>query len=529
MPKAAPAPTNLAFTDDEDPGLPVYMCLDGDIIRADNRFSYYEALRSGLKAMHALGVSGVVVEVFWGVVEAAGPREYDWSTYQHLVQLLQDEGFVVQVALCFNSNDTVPLPPWVMELGSKDPDIFFTDKQGARCTECLSLGIDELPVLHGRTALEVYRDFVASFRAAFDDVLGTTITDVLIGLGPDGELKYPAHPTRGDKRWTFPGIGEFQCYDKYLLSHLKACAHHFGQPSWGLGGPHDAGSYCQWPHQTGFFHQHGSWAMPYGKFFLQWYSEMLVHHGDLVLGVAREALCGEATKGMPPAPGAPSVSSSGVVAASRGCPVVSLHARLPGMHWWYNTASHAPELTAGYYNTAAREGYLPVMSMLGKHGVGVRLRSAELRNHELMPQALCDPEKQLALQRTVAAALLVPVSLDNLTVRFDEGALNRLEGALFDASVYQGVELPQVTGLVFNKMCDGLFEPGNWTRFKDFIRRVRNRADVLVVHRPLSPRGAAAAAHQQQQQQAVAASLLQSGGVQAQAGSPAPGGALQLA
>ena len=60
-----------------------------------------------------------------------------------------------------------------------------------------------------------------------------------------------------------------QCYDKYLLSHLKACAHHFGQPSWGLGGPHDAGSYCQWPHQTGFFHQHGSWSMPYGKFFLQ--------------------------------------------------------------------------------------------------------------------------------------------------------------------------------------------------------------------------------------------------------------------
>jgi hypothetical protein len=50
--------------------------------------------------MHALGVSGVVVEVFWGVVEARAPHEYDWSTYQHLVQLLQDEGFVVQVRAC---------------------------------------------------------------------------------------------------------------------------------------------------------------------------------------------------------------------------------------------------------------------------------------------------------------------------------------------------------------------------------------------------------------------------------------------
>lgn len=31
---------------------------------------------------------------------------------------------------------------------------------------------------------------------------------VLAGLGPDGELKYPAHPW--DSRWTFPGVGEFQ-------------------------------------------------------------------------------------------------------------------------------------------------------------------------------------------------------------------------------------------------------------------------------------------------------------------------------
>lgn len=30
-------------------------------------------------------------------------------------------------------------------------------------------------------------------------------------------------------------------------------------------------------------------------------------------------------------------------------------------------------------------------------------------------------------------------------------------------------------------MCDSMFEPGNWTRFKDFVHRVRNRADTLVV------------------------------------------------
>ena len=60
-----------------------------------------------------------------------------------------------------------------------------------------------------------------------------------------------------------------QCYDKFMLATLKACAEQVNQPSWGLGGPHDAGSYCLWPHQTGFFHHHGSWDTPYGKFFLQ--------------------------------------------------------------------------------------------------------------------------------------------------------------------------------------------------------------------------------------------------------------------
>lgn len=65
-----------------------------------------------------------------------------------------------------------------------------------------------VPALGGRTALQVYGDLMASFRSEMGPLLGTTITDVLVGLGPDGDLKYPAHPR--DKRWTFPGVGEFQ-------------------------------------------------------------------------------------------------------------------------------------------------------------------------------------------------------------------------------------------------------------------------------------------------------------------------------
>lgn len=47
-------------------------------------------------------------------------------------------------------------------------------------------------------------------------------------------------------------------------------------------------------------------------------------------------------------------------------------------------------------------------------------------------------------QRTVAAALRMPVDIENRLVRFDDSALQRLESVLFDTIVNQSVELPQV-------------------------------------------------------------------------------------
>ena len=60
---------------------------------------------------------------------------------------------------------------------------------------------------------------------------GSMITEVTIGLGPAGELRYPAYP-EGDGRWRFPGVGEFQCYDSYMLQHLALSAATAGHPEW---------------------------------------------------------------------------------------------------------------------------------------------------------------------------------------------------------------------------------------------------------------------------------------------------------
>jgi beta-amylase len=166
-------------------------------------------------------------------------------------------------------------------------------------------------VLEGRTALQCYSDLMAAFASDHAALLGATITDARVGLGPGGELRYPSHP---DGRWAFPGVGEFQCYDAFMAASLAAAAQQVGQPHWGSGGPHDAGSYALWPHQSGFFHHQGSWSSEYGRFFGEWYCGMLARHAERVVGTAAGALGG------------------------RG---VRLHAALPLCHWWFHSAARA--------------------------------------------------------------------------------------------------------------------------------------------------------------------------------------------
>lgn len=135
--------------------------------------------------------------------------------------------------------------------------------------------------------------------------------------------------------WRFPGTGEFQNYDKYMMERLRLAAEAEGKPEWGRAGPHDAGGYNGKPDETGFFtDKQGNWESPYGplrfppdraptfssgdfvpveyasrlrgiaharlprpapvdvcagKFFLSWYSDQLINHGDRILGAARVA------------------------------------------------------------------------------------------------------------------------------------------------------------------------------------------------------------------------------------------------
>ncbi|XP_010529274.2 PREDICTED: LOW QUALITY PROTEIN: beta-amylase 8 [Tarenaya hassleriana] len=349
--------------------VPVYTMLPAGIINNFCQLVDPEAVRQELSYMKSLNVDGVVIECWWGIVEGWNPKKYVWSGYRELFNIVRDFKLKLQVVMAFHeyggnpsSNAIISLPQWVLEIAKDNPDIFFTDREGRRNTECLNWSIDKERVLHGRTGIEVYFDVMRSFRTEFDDLFAEgLISAVEIGLGASGELKYPSFSER--MGWSYPGIGEFQCYDKYSQKNLQKAAKSREYSFWAKG-PENAGHYNSRPHETGFFCDRGDYDSYYGRFFLNWYSQLLIEHAENVLSLA--SLAFDETK---------------------------IIVKVPAIYWWYKTASHAAELTAGYYNPTNRDGYSPVFEALKKHSVTVKFVCSGLQmlttEHD---KALADPE-----------------------------------------------------------------------------------------------------------------------------------------
>ncbi|KAK1286434.1 Beta-amylase 8 [Acorus calamus] len=335
------------------PYVPVFVMLPTGIINNFCQLVDPEGIRQELKHLKSLRIDGVSVDCWWGISEGWNPQKYVWSGYRELFNIIREVKLKLQVVLAFhecggNGSGEIPisLPKWVLEIGKDNQDIFFTDHEGRRNTECLSWGIDKERVLKGRTGIEVYFDFMRSFRAEFDDLFSERlISAVEIGLGASGELKYPSFPER--LGWRYPGIGEFQCYDKYMQQNLRKAAKLRGHSFWATG-PNNAGQYNSRPHDTGFFCERGDYDSYYGRFFLHWYSQTLIDHADHVLSLANLAF--EETR---------------------------IIVKIPAVYWWYRTASHAAELTAGFYNPTNQDGYSRIFNMLKNHSVTLKFVFSE--------------------------------------------------------------------------------------------------------------------------------------------------------
>ncbi|KAG6407534.1 hypothetical protein SASPL_130526 [Salvia splendens] len=423
--------------------VPVFVMLPLDTVSVGGNLNKPRAMLASLMALKTSGVEGVMVDVWWGLVEKDGPQKYNWEGYAELMNMVKKVGLKLQVVMSFhqcggNVGDScsIPLPPWVLEEISKNPDLVYTDKSGRRNPEYISLGCDSVAVLRGRTPIQVYSDFMRSFRKRFKDYIGEVIVEVQVGMGPCGELRYPSYP-ESNGTWRFPGIGEFQCYDKYMRASLAAAAEAIGKDEWGQRGPHDAGQYNQFPEDAGFFQRDGTWNSEYGQFFMEWYSSKLLDHGEKILGAANIIFQGSGAK---------------------------LSGKVAGIHWHYKTRSHAAELTAGYYNTRHRDGYLPIARMMAKHGVVFNFTCMEMRDGEQPNEANCSPEGLVRQVKMATKLAGTELAGENALERYDGGAFSQV---LATSRSDSGNALSVFTYLRMNKR---LFEADNWRNMVEFVR-----------------------------------------------------------
>lgn len=411
-------------------------------------------MMQSLKALAAAGVEGVALEIWWGLVERNEPRVYDWRGYRELVMMASMCGLKVRAVLAFHQHGTVPddpnwipLPLWVLDEMNKDPDLAYSDRFGRRNAEYISLGCDILPVLRGRSPIQAYADFMRSFRDTFRPSLGVIIIGVQIGMGPGGELRYPSFSfQKPNLAWPHE-LGEFQCYDKYMLASLNASARNIGKREWGNGGPFGTGSLMRNPEHTEFFKNgDGSWNTPYGQFFLEWYSDMLLMHG--------ERICREAET------------------IFRGTEV-HISAKVAAIHWHYVTQSHPSELTAGYYNTSNRDGYLPIARMFSKYGFSLCCSCFEMQD-EVMKKINPDGSPEGFLRQLLLTARLCDISLEgqNFSTDLDDDGFSQV----LKMSTYysSGIE-KRPFSFNFVRMGRNMFEPRNWDRFTRFVRQMSDR------------------------------------------------------
>ncbi|KAK9152394.1 hypothetical protein Syun_010703 [Stephania yunnanensis] len=436
--------------------VPIFVMMPIDILGVDTsgapKIRKAKALTMSLKALKLAGVHGITVEVWWGIVERSSPLNYDWSLYEELFRMISVSGLKLHVSLSFHSctrsssgKGVLTLPSWIVEVALSKYSLIYVDRNGLSNGDYLTLGVDQMPLFCGRTALQCYEDFMFSFVNKFDSIMGSVIEEVSIGLGPSGELRYPAHPS-ADGRWRFPGIGEFQCYDKYMMEDLKRVACQEGKPEWGDDGPRNAGGYNSVPPGVPFFEEgRESFLSDYGRFFLEWYSGKLIYHADAILGKAANML----KKYQDNASGS-----------------VLLVAKIGGIYWWYHTQSHPAELTAGYYNTAMRDGYDPLASVLSRHGAALHISCLEMIDSETPSNYRCSPEGLLQQIRTVSNKRIIHLTGRNANERFDKAGLLQI--------VTNCYQVEAVRSFTYFRMNDKIFRVENWNNFVPFVGRMKS-------------------------------------------------------
>jgi beta-amylase len=59
-----------------------------------------DGLIHDLNLLKSAGVDGVMIDCWWGIVEANRPLQYEWSGYKHLFQIIRQLKLKLKVKPC---------------------------------------------------------------------------------------------------------------------------------------------------------------------------------------------------------------------------------------------------------------------------------------------------------------------------------------------------------------------------------------------------------------------------------------------
>lgn len=415
----------------------VFVMLGLDAVTQSGDLKDPESLRAQLQQLKSGSADGIMADVWWGATEPTA-KSYRFDGYKQLVDMCKSIGLKVQLVTSFhqcggNVGDTcdIPLPAFV----TSQRDIWYKDQHGHEDREYISLFADNVTV-EGRTPLQMYSDWFNALSSNLAADLGSVIEEIQVGMGPAGELRYPAYQL---SQWKFCGVGAFQCYDANALNSLARAAKSAGHADWSSP-PSDAGDYNSHPGDAAFF-QNG-YQSDFGRFFLKWYGDALLQHGAEVLQRAKQAF-----------------GSSGV----------RLAGKVAGIHWWYKSDHHAAELTSGYYNANGIDAYDSISAIFEAAGAGVDFTCMEMADSEQSADCASGPEELVKQVMAATASHGIALGGENVLPRFDDTAYSKIE------SYKSGMQV-----FTYLRLGNDLLNGANWNRFQSFVSKMHSTVSLIV-------------------------------------------------
>ena len=130
------------------------------------------------------GFSKTFAMTGWRLGHLAGPKHFVAACGRIQSQATSSASNISQKAGVW------AIPEKVVLLGEVEPL-----ERSLSCKGNSNAGIDKERVLKDRTAVEVYFDYMKSFRVEVDEFIEEgIISEIEIGLGPCGELRYLSYP-----------------------------------------------------------------------------------------------------------------------------------------------------------------------------------------------------------------------------------------------------------------------------------------------------------------------------------------------